>query len=256
MNAAMLIVLFVAAVFTQDATEARVMGAVRAALAAALPFPETDASGTLPADGKTEPLWMVRAPEPGDPTIEVIANPLNAANQLRAARAMAQIQNNVEAAQRRAEAQYTGKSQEVDGVTLGDEGVAGAKIDAESHVVIAVAFNQPAYKFAIASSIPPAVSTQVAIPGATVVAVPSNTYRDELLKSDRYAAAETLVFLGRLSPPAIDRQGDNSFVIATAAPASDNRALATLVLHFSGNEVLMADLLRKTNWNALVELLK
>ena len=88
---------------------------------------------------------------------------------------MAQIQNNIEAAQRRAAAQYdravaeakrTGKSQEVDGITLGDEGVAGAKIDAESHVVIEVAFDQPSYTFEVASSIRPAPSTQASIPGA------------------------------------------------------------------------------------------
>ena len=74
---------------------------------------------------------------------------------------MAQIENNIEAAQRRAAAQYdravseakrTGKSQEVDGVTLSDEGVAGAKIDAESHVTIDVVFNEPSFTFDIASS--------------------------------------------------------------------------------------------------------
>ena len=103
---------------------------------------------------------MVRPPEAGSMVIEVLANPLNNANQLRAERAMAQIQQNIESAQRRAEAQYeravseakrTGKSQEVDGVTLGDEGVAGAKIDADSHVAIEVAFNQPSYQFDLAS---------------------------------------------------------------------------------------------------------
>ena len=63
----------------------------------------------------------------GDRSIEVIANPLNLANQQRATKAMAQIQASLESAQRRSEAQYeravaeakrTGTSQDVDGVTL------------------------------------------------------------------------------------------------------------------------------------------
>ena len=113
---------------------------------------------------------MVRPPEPGGLLIEVLANPLNSVNQLRAERAMAQIQANIESAQRRAEAQYeraiseakrTGKSQEVDGVTLGDEGVAGAKIDAESHVAIEVAFNQPSYHYTVSSGTMPNPSVQL-----------------------------------------------------------------------------------------------
>src|SRR5215210_6359945 len=84
----------------------RVMTAVRSAMAPALPFPNSDQEGSLPANGNTEALWMVRPLQPGDRMIEVIANPLNEVNQLRAERAMAQIENNIQAAQRRAELQY------------------------------------------------------------------------------------------------------------------------------------------------------
>jgi hypothetical protein len=254
------------AAFAQDDTETRVMSAVRTAMKAALPFSDTDKSGVFPADSRTEPLWMVRPPEPGDRMFEVIANPLNEANQLRAARAMAQIQTNIESAQRRAAVQYehavaeakrTGKSQEVDGVTLADEGIAGQKIDADSHVAIEVAFNQASYKFELASSVEPAPSTQLSIPGAVaVLAVPSNTYRDDLLKSDRYSEAQSLVFLGRTAVPAVAKRADNSYeVSATAIPPQD-AAIASLVLRLRGNDVLIADLLRKTDWNALRELLK
>src|SRR6478735_1195957 len=136
--------------------DTRVMTAVRTAMAPALPFPDADDSGSLPVGGDTAVPWMVLPLQPGDSAIEVVANPLNPVNQVRAARAMAQIQANVEAAQRRAEQQFdravaeakrTGKSQEVDGVTLADEGVAGAKIDADSHVTIEVAVNQPSYQY-------------------------------------------------------------------------------------------------------------
>jgi hypothetical protein len=238
----------------------RMMTAVRAAMAPALPFPATDAAGAVPANGDTEALWMVRALQPGDRTIEVIANPLNQVNQLKAERAMAQIQNNIEAAQRRAALQYdravaeakrTGRSQEVDGVTLSDEGVAGAKIDAESHVTIDVAVNEPSFKVAMASSIQPAPSTQVAVPGAVVVlAQPSNTYRDGPDNVERYAEAQTIVFMGRVAVPEVQKRADNRFEVSATATAP------ALVIRFRGNEVLIADLLRKTDWSSLLELLR
>lgn len=266
LRAVLVCALCVSSLSAQDATDRRVMEAVRSAMKPALPFSDTDQSGVFPADGKTETLWMVRPPEPGEHMFEVIANPLNEANQRRAARAMAQIQTNVEAAQRRAAAQYehalaeakrTGKSQEVDGVTLADEGVAGAKIDADSHVLIEVAFNQPSYKFDVASSVQPAASTQVSIPGAiAVIAIPSNTYRDDRSSADRYAEAKTLVFLGRITVPEVHRRADDSYEVIAGAIPPGRAAVATLVLHISGNDVLIADLLRKTNWNALLELLK
>lgn len=249
----------------QDARETRVMSAVRSAMAPALPFPASDDAGVLPANGNTGALWMVRPIQPGDRTIEVIANPLNDANQLRAARAMAQIESNIEAAQRRATAQYdravaearrTGKSQDVDGVTLADEGVAGARIDADSHVAIDVTFNQAGYNYDISSSVAPAASTQIAIPGAVaVIAVPSNIYRDER-STERYTEAQTHVFFGRFAPPQIRQRSDTSFEVSAAATPAENAAIATLVLRLSGNEVLIADLLRKTDWNLLLELLK
>jgi hypothetical protein len=180
---------------------------------------------------------------------------------------MAQIENNIEAAQRKAAAQYeraladakrTGKSQDVDGVTLADEGVAGAKIDADSHVEIEVAFNQAAYQFDVPTSIQPASSTQVSIPGAVgVISVPSNTYRDERLGTDRYAEAQAQVFLGRLAAPEVHKRADNAYeVTAAASPSEKAGGITTIVIRIRGNEVLMADLLRKTNWNALLELLK
>ena len=184
-------------------------------------FPNSDEDGAVPANGNTEALWMVRPLQPGDRSIEVIANPLNEVNQLRATRAMAQIENNIQAAQRRAAPQYdravseakrTGRSQEVDGVTLADEGVAGAKIDAESHVTIDVAANEPSFSFDVDSSIQPAPSTQVAIPGAAaVIAMPSNTFRDGDTNVERYAEAQTLVFLGRVAAPEVQKRADQPF---------------------------------------------
>ena len=263
---AAVLVLLSQAAYAQSVSGDRIVQAVRSAMTPALPFPDTDASGAVPKDGSTAALWMVRPPEAGETTFEIIANPLNEVNQLRATRAMAQIENNIAAAQRRAAAQYdravaeakrTGKSQEVDGVTLGDEGIAGAKIDAESHVLVEVAFDQPSYSFDVASSIPPAPSTQASIAGVgAVIAVPSNTYRDARAGADRYAEAETLVFMGRLAPPEVHDRGDHAFAVTAAVTPSDSATPGTLVVRLRGNEGLIANLLSKTNWNALLEHLK
>ena len=246
--------------FSTQTDADRMMTAVRSAMAPALPFPNSDVEGSLPVSGNTEALWMVRPLQPGDRSIEVIANPLNEVNQLRAARAMAQIDKNIQAAQRRATLQYdravseakrTGKSQEVDGVTLSDEGVAGAKIDADSHVTIDVFFNEPSFKVEVESSIQPSPSTQVSIAGAAaVIAMPSNAYRDQQTSVERYAEGQTVVFLGRVTTPEVQKRADNHFEVrATATPSS-------LVVRLRGNDVLIADLLRKTNWNSLLELLR
>jgi hypothetical protein len=237
----------------------RLMATVLAAMKPALPFPNSDADGALPVGGNTEALWMVRPLQPGDRTIEVIANPLNEVNQVRAARAMAQIENNIQAAQRRAALQYdravseakrTGRSQDVDGVTLADEGVAGAKIDAESHVTVDVAANEPSFKFTMDSSTQPAVSSVTVIPGAVVMAMPSNTFKDSGTNIERYAEAQTFVFLGRAVVPEVQKRADHQFEVFAAATSP------ALVIRLRGNEVLIADLLRKTDWNALLELMR
>ena len=165
---------------------------------------------------------MVRPPEPANEVIEVIANPLNEVNQLRATRAMAQIENNIEAAQRRAALQYdravaeakrTGRSQDVDGVTLADEGIAGAKIDAESHVIIDVAFNQPAYTFevVVVGSSQRHRRCRCSTGSAAVIyacrPIPIGPGATDV---ERFCEAETIVFLGRVATPVIKKRGDRA----------------------------------------------
>ena len=252
---------------TQDA---KAITAVRAAMTPALPFPDSDDAGALPVGGNTETLWMVLPLQPGDQTIEVVANPLNQVNQARAARAMAQIEANVEAAQRRAAAQFdraiaeakrTGKSQDVDGVTLADEGVAGAKIDADSHVTIEVAFNQPSYQFDIASGVVPRpISPEqidAVVTAGEVVTVAANTYRDVETGTERYCEAQSLVFLGQVSKPVMRKRGTSSVhEIHASALSPDGKPAGSIVIRMRGNELLIADLLRKTNWSSLLELIK
>ena len=243
------------------------MAAVRAALAPALPFPDTDDSGSVPANHSPDPLWMVRPLQPGERAIEVMANPLNAVNQARAVRAMAQIEAAIDTAQRRAEQQYeraiaeakrTGRSQDVDGVSLSDEGVAGARIDAEASLNIDVDFNQPSYVFAIESSVAPAPSRSVTIGGASgVVALPSNTFRRKTgeRSEERFAQADTIVFFGTLATPEVRERSEHAFEVSAAAGES-TAAVRNLTVRLRGNETLIADILSKAAWNQVLELLK
>lgn len=247
----------------------RVMAAVRAAVMPALPFPESDDEGSLPKDGKAAEAWMVRPHAAGDRSIEVIANPLNLGNQQRATRAMAQIQASLESAQRRAEAQYeravaeakrTGRSQDVDGVSLSDEGLAGARIDAEAHVTIDVEFNQPAYSVTVASSIQPSPSRTMTIPGAVaVITVPANVYRQKTATSsdERFCPAETLLLFGGLNAPDVDERPNSSYTVTATAVSPDTAAaVRSVVVRLHGNEALIAQIVRGSDWGRVVELLK
>lgn len=248
-----------------EALAERLMARVRSALLAGASLPASDQPGSLPAGGTSADPWMVRPHQPGDRTIEILANPLNLDYQRRAAVAMAQIEASIAAAQRRAEAQYqraiaeakrTRQSQDVDGVSLSDEGLAGARIDAESHLTIEVRFNQPSYRLEIASSVEPAVSRQVTIPGATVIAVPSNVVRDGP-DVERWCEAETLVVVGPVAGLEVRRRADAAYeVTVAAAPQGSGAPVSSLLIRLRGNEALMADLLRKGNWPALLELLE
>jgi hypothetical protein len=262
-----LIALVTALLLTQRTDDpqqlAMVMKAVRAAIApVTASLPAADVDGAVPVGNNTEALWMVM-PDPTEYLIEFRVNPLNAQNQREAARAMALIERNIEAAQRRAAAQYdraveearrTGKSQEVDGVTLSDEGVEGAKIDAESQVVIETELNRAAYNSEIKSGAPPVLTTQLG--GAVaIVAFPANTYKDAQTNADRYFAAEAMIFVGRLGPPKVSKSGDNTYgVLALTNLADRQGGINNIVVKLKGNEAFVKELLNKSNWSGLAEL--
>jgi len=261
---------FPAGAAAQGATDGdRVMAVVRAALAPALPFPDTDDSGSLPVNHSGAPLWMVRPLQPGERSIEVMANPLNETNQAQATQAMAAIRAAIEGAQRRSELQYeraiaeakrTGRSQDVDGVGLSDEGIAGARIDAEAHVSIDVDFNQASYTFNVEASGSPAVSRQAVVPGAAaVISVPANTFRimNGQRPEERYGSAETVVFLGALGTPEVREQSAHTFeVSASSVPSPAAGAIRSLAIRLRGNEALIAEILVKADWKQVQELLK
>jgi hypothetical protein len=244
---------------TQDAA---VITAVRAAMAPALQYPATDDSGTLPAGNDTEAQWMVRPAEAGDTSIEVLANPLNQLNQLNASRAMAKIENNIESAQRRAadsyeqalsEARRTGKSQAVETVTLSDEGVDGEKIDAESHVTIDVLFNQAQYHFPIAGRMEPAANLPFAFPFPHIDVVAHTYKQDPHSGPEHYKEREFIVFLGPVAAPSVTNRGLEPMFDLTV---NGSAAARTMAVRIRGNKELVAEIAAKTNWNALLELLK
>jgi len=265
--------MLLAAAMTMPAQETangdRVMAVVRAALVPALPFPDTDDSGSLPVDHSGAPLWMVRPLQPGERSIEVMANPLNETNQAQATRAMAEIRAAIEGAQRRSELQYeraiaeakrTGRSQDVDGVGLSDEGIAGARIDAEAHVSIDVDFNQASYAYNVEASVAPAVSRQPVVPGAAaVISVPANTFRvtNGQRTEERYGSAETVVFFGALGTPDVRERSAHTFEIsASSVPSPASGAIRNLTVRLRGNEALIAEILVKADWIKVQELLK
>ena len=254
-----------------DPNLARVMTTVRAAMKPALPFPASDESGNMPVVENPKDEWMIRPPQDGDNAIEVLANPVNPEYQARAAKAMKQIEESIEAAQRKADAQYeraiaearrTGKSQAVDGVTLSDEGIAGARVDADSHFTVEVEFNKTSYQYAVRSSLEPAAVAGSSVPGAvTTLSVPAHVYRDKTddPNADRYCVAETQIFFGAIAPPQIKRRTNAVYdVTAAETPATGpaSEALRSLVVRMRGNEKLMSDVLKSTDWAQIVALVR
>lgn len=249
----------------QSAPSPEVMAAIRAALRPALPFPDSDEAGLLPADGTSTAPWMVRPIEPGQRVIEVLSNPLNPDQGRHAAKGMAEIQSAIEAAQRKADSQYehalaevqrTGRSQDITGITLADEGVAGARIDADLHLTIEVDADLHVAGGVIATSIEPEVSSVV--PGAVaVVSVPSNVYRSGRT-DERFCQAERWIFFGAFAAPTVIRRGATAFDVAAspiAQAASGPPRLRTLAVRLRGNESLMADVIRRADWSQVRALL-
>ena len=248
-------------------TRWRILNELRAAMAPALPYPPSDAEGTEPADGASTAPWMVRPLDRDTPFIEIIANPLNPVQQARAAQAMVQIGAAIDAAQRRSQAQYdravdaarrTGRSQDVDGVSLADEGVAGARIDAESHVVVDVRFNQAAYVSEVACANAPRVD-EGAAPGATgVVMVAPSEYlaRMEGAAEERYCQAEAHVFFG-VAAPDVHRRSAVTYEVTAAAPAEDRpgAGVRSLAVRLRGNDMLIAEIVRNSDWSRVSALL-
>lgn len=218
----------------------------------ALPYPDADASGELPATGAATARWFVIWPSPPDePRITVKANPLHAETQAATAAAMAAIQAAVVAAERKAQAAYdealaelkrTGKGSDLAGVTLEDEGVAGERIDAELALTIE---HTGAASFEVRSSSPPVAAAGTNGP-SWVITTPPNTYRDAGDGGrEHFAAAEARLFFGVATAPAVTRSGADRFQVAV----SGGETAFAVVLR--GNAALLGDVLAAAQWSRL-----
>jgi hypothetical protein len=226
--------------------------ALGAAVRPALPFPDADALGELPASGGDKAKWFIIWSGPqGESRITVRANPLHPDTQALSAPAMAAIQEAVVAAERKAQAAYdravdelkrTGKATNLDGVTLDDEGVAGERIDAELELTIGI---EEASSFEIGSSRPPTVTAGSA--GVTwLISIPANTYRDAGAR-EHFRAAETRLVFGATERPEVRRHGGDDRFAISVAPAAG--AFAVVV---RGNEQLLNEVVTKAEWTRLV----
>jgi hypothetical protein len=228
--------------------------ALMRAVRPALPYPEADADGELPVAGGADSKWFVVWPRTSDERqIRVKANPLHPETQAAGAAAMARIQAAVEQAERKAQAAYekaleelrrTGKSSNVDGVTLEDEGIAGERIDAELELVIEL--NEIA-SYEIGSSEAP--ETTAGPNGVTwSIKTNANTYRegDGTSSREHFRPAEARLIFGGVARPGIRRMGDTHRFAVTLAPHP-----GAFMVVVRGNDALLDQVLAGTDWSPL-----
>ena len=137
----------------------------------------------------------------------------------------------------------------------------GPMDDGFIHVTIDVEFNRPAYSFTVASSIAPSASRAVTVAGAVaVVTVPPNVYREKTAAStdDRFCQAETMVLFGAVRAPDVSERSSQVFVVTAAGTSPGNAppAVHSVVVRLRGNETLIAQILRGSDWTRVLELLK
>jgi hypothetical protein len=231
------------------------MAALIAAVRPALLFPDAAADGELPADNSAQAKWFVVWPsEPDDVRIVVKANPLHPDTQRAGAEAMDRINAAVAAAERKAQAAYdkalndlrrTGKSTDIETITLDDEGVAGERIDAELEVVIELL--PSAASFDLASAVAPLVSAGSG-GAAWIVSVPGNTYRATRGADlrEHFRAAETRLLFGPVPKPHVTRKDDEPLFSVVVSPVAGTFAVA-----LRGNEALVKQLATASDWSKL-----
>lgn len=231
--------------------------ALRAALARALPFPDARPDGT-PVGGTTEPVWVIRSSATGDPLVEVLANPLNPANRARALKAEAEIQQAVLASQRRSQADYEqavsdfqriGRVGEIREVTLGDEGVAGERYDAESQLTIRAELFEGTHQFTVATARQPEARPSVG--GGAVVRVTAHTLQEPGAAGEpavtHFSPEQAWVYFGVDAPPTIAIvDGISATVSATMASGAQRG----VVVSIRGNAELVERVLQQSDWQS------
>lgn len=233
------------------------MQALVEAVLPVLPFPAAAADGATPASGGAQAKWFVVWPEdPDDSGIIVKANPFHPETQKAGATAEVPIQQAIAAAERKAQAAYdraldelrrTGRATDIDGISLDDEGIAGERIDAALELTIEVT---PDLSFEMKSSQAPLVS-EGPLGSAWTVSVAPNAYRDSSGDDPRehFRPAETRLFFGPVSRPAVQRVSDTPRYVITVPAVSK-----AFVVVIRGNEDLLKSVLAGADWTRLTRL--
>ncbi len=237
--------------------------AVWAAISPALPYPAA-AADDQPENGRAEPEWAVRRLHEEPAVAEVVANPLNAENQARAARAMTAILEAVAAAERRAQEEFerlqsrrSRENAEMRGISLADEGVAGERADWNARLIVETRASAGPYEFSMPGDLAPALIAAPAGVAALVVAKP--TEYDETAENEarrrRYRPAEARVYIGRVSIPRIERS-ENAHQVRVTRDASFAGQSASVEVRLRGNEELVRQVIEKADWTRIGALLR
>lgn len=253
------ILLFAAVLAAQAPGSKDVDDAVWNAVRPALPFPAATERNE-PADGSDSARWIVRraAADEGTLVAEVLANPFNRETQALAVQDMAAIQQEVVAAERRAQVEFdralsdvreSGRPVTVRGVSLNDEGMAGDRADAESRVTIEVETGRAEHVTRIDGVDAPTIRAHA--DGVTWTAnVPPRTV-DSAASADgaraHYYPAQAIVYVGA-AKPAVTQSAPHVFSVRTTPRDATGAVIAVIV---RGNRDVVDEVLAKADWSRI-----
>jgi hypothetical protein len=88
-----------------------------------------------------------------------------------------------------------------------------------------------------------------------VITTPANVFRTKSTDrtEEKYCAAEALVYFGAVSAPEVRGRSANAYELTAAGGAAPGRSV---VVRLRGNETLIGEILGKTDWIRVQELLK
>jgi len=110
------------------------------------------------------------------------------------------------------------------------------------------------YRMLVPGAMEPARVETFGHDGAVVLMTPGHVYKDDD-GIEHYAESHRVVLLGRALAPRVSKQKDGLYVVTAAPTTPATGRLDSLVLHIRGNSELVSEILAKTNWNQLLELL-
>jgi len=238
--------------------------AVIDAIASVLPFPLAAEDGT-PVDGSAVSRWLLQpaAPDAAPLILTIVANPPNAETQDQAARDMADIQQAVLAAERRAQDEYDARVTSRDravryapmtGVSLDDEGAAGDRADWRAQMIVEVRAVGTERAFSVPGGDSPRVTTDASGAGATVRIAEREYLVDEPGGATRhYRPEEARLYIGRAQLPHVrEDTGDVHHVVVRGS--SSNDAPPAIEITLRGNASLVQAVVEQATWTSVLKL--